>query len=68
LHESVRVTLCTLLFVYMLTCKHSEVCIFKTHVNMLAYEIDFLHLKLIKNLSQSIFLYIVLIGSRQSHP
>jgi hypothetical protein len=47
---------CTPLFVYMymLTCKHSEVCILKTHVNMLAYEIEMLLLKLIKFLSQSI--------------
>jgi hypothetical protein len=40
---------------YMLTCKHSEVCILKTHVHMLAYEVNLLHLKLIKYLSQSIF-------------
>jgi hypothetical protein len=39
----------------MLTYKHSEVCILKTHMHMLTYEVDLLLLKLIKYFSQSIF-------------
>jgi hypothetical protein len=53
-HEMFR-TSCTLLFASMLTRKHSKVCILKTHVHMWALEVDLLHLKLIKYLSQSIF-------------
>jgi hypothetical protein len=44
-----------ILFVGMLTYKHSEVCILKTHMHMLTYEVDLLLLKLIKYFSQSIF-------------
>ena len=46
---------CTVLLVGMLTYKHSEVCILKTHMHMLTYEVDLLLLKLIKYFSQSIF-------------
>ena len=44
----------TLLIVYMLTCKHSEVCILKTHVKMLEYVVDLSLLNIVNYLSQSI--------------
>jgi hypothetical protein len=40
------------------TCQHSEVCILKTHVNMLAYEVDLL----LFNFLKEYFIYGGLIG------
>ena len=58
----------TLLSVHMLTCKHSEVWILKTHVCMLAYEVDLLLLKLVNYLSQSILYLFQFCGQLYPRP
>ena len=67
-HEMFR-TSCTLLFVYMLTCKYSEVYILKTHVDMLAYEVNLLHFKTYQVSFTKHTLYVLgLIWGRQTYP